>query len=276
MLTSITEDILRYQETGCGLDQIVEKICLYVYRYPRRTMRWDEDDCSDFFCYFFPKIKNLVNRFKYTGKPFEAYLVVSLKYQFRSFLSWKKQKKLEQKLSGYEYFLASTMEDAAYAAEPLLPGYEPPGFNVTSGRGKRRFLFLVLKGYPFITSTMLEKIAVMTGYEAAWLLTRIEALRGCMEVHRQRLEKLGRKRNRYYFNIYKIHEELQLEVRHEKREELYKLLDFNKDRMRRTLGEINRVPKCPTHKEIALVLGIPKGSVDSGLFYLKNTLAGVF
>jgi hypothetical protein len=37
---------------------------------------------------------------------------------------------------------------------------------------------------------------------------------------------------------------------------------------------IQRIPVHPTHTEIARVLHIPKGSVDSGLHYLKNGLGG--
>jgi DNA-directed RNA polymerase specialized sigma24 family protein len=46
-------------------------------------------------------------------------------------------------------------------------------------------------------------------------------------------------------------------------------------RLSNMLDEIAHVRLCPTHRDIADVLGIPKGTVDSGLYYLKESFGAL-
>lgn len=281
MLTLLTEDIMAFKQSGCGLVQIIEQISLIVYRYPRKTLHWDEDDCSDFFCYFFPKIEILIKRFVYLHKPFEAYLSVSLKYQLRSFMQKKRAKLMEEKIIGYEEYLNQDRKQSDSLGEPL-PTLCSPKLKgplklsehcvISHGKTKKRFLFLVLKGALFVDGRLLESIALLTGFDSGWILSCMDSLKSLMKEHCRRFEHLAMRRNRYFVAIYRIHEDLRMETDVEKRRILLALLCEYKMRMEQTIKTINKVPLCPTHREIAQVLGIPKGSVDSGLYYLKNTL----
>jgi hypothetical protein len=42
------------------------------------------------------------------------------------------------------------------------------------------------------------------------------------------------------------------------------------------MDHMSRVALAPTNREIGRVLGVPKGTVDSGLFWLKRKLASVY
>ena len=46
--------------------------------------------------------------------------------------------------------------------------------------------------------------------------------------------------------------------------------------MRGAMDKMSRVGLAPTNKEIARILGVPKGTVDSGLYWLKKKLAPVY
>ncbi|MFI5368672.1 MAG: hypothetical protein ACHQ1F_06630, partial [Spirochaetia bacterium] len=47
-------------------------------------------------------------------------------------------------------------------------------------------------------------------------------------------------------------------------------------RMRAAMSRMARVKLAPTNLEIARVVGVPKGTVDSGLYWLKRKLASVY
>ncbi len=64
---------------------LVEKISRIVYAYPKKHLKWNDDDVGDFFCAFYPKIEGLIDRFIYCGKPFEAYLASSIRWQLKTF-----------------------------------------------------------------------------------------------------------------------------------------------------------------------------------------------
>ena len=72
--------------------------------------------------------------------------------------------------------------------------------------------------------------------------------------------------------IYRIHEGLFREYDCRIKERLLLQLVSEKKRLAAVIDEMSRVPASPTHKDIAAVLGIPKGSVDSGIYYLKSAL----
>ena len=46
--------------------------------------------------------------------------------------------------------------------------------------------------------------------------------------------------------------------------------------MRAAMIRMARVKLAPTNLEIARVVGVPKGTVDSGLYWLKRKLASVY
>ena len=46
--------------------------------------------------------------------------------------------------------------------------------------------------------------------------------------------------------------------------------------MAAALERMARVRRDPTNREVARALGVPKGTVDCGLFQLKRTLAAVY
>ena len=46
--------------------------------------------------------------------------------------------------------------------------------------------------------------------------------------------------------------------------------------MKQAMWEIARIPLCPTHRAIAEELGVPKGTVDTGLRWAKNQLAALY
>jgi hypothetical protein len=51
---------------------------------------------------------------------------------------------------------------------------------------------------------------------------------------------------------------------------------FAQSRMRAAMIRMARVKLAPTNLEIARVVGVPKGTVDSGLYWLKRKLASVY
>ena len=56
------------------------------------------------------------------------------------------------------------------------------------------------------------------------------------------------------------------------REELDDKMALYRRRLRRLESQIRHIPMAPSNADIAALLGMPKGSVDSGLFYLRNFL----
>ena len=291
MTGSLTEHVISYQQNGLGWAGLVAEIAMEVYRFPRHKLGWDEDECSEFFCFFYPKIAGLVRRFVYRGKPFEAFLRVTMKWQLRTFSSRRSYDRLREQVLSDDSFWASdvaegwwdhemkddTSGDGALRVDPAarrilkIDSHDRISDKVI----RRRFLFLVLAGAATITRRMIRRAAQLTGDDPEWLEARIEELKGRLLERHHRIDELRERRNAHFFRIYCFQEQISLSPEVTSRRLLARAMTKERRRLAATLDEISRIPASPTHRDIAEILGIPKGSVDSGLFYLRNSLGAL-
>lgn len=279
---SLTEPILQYQRTGLGLERIVEAISLRIYRYPQRRHGWGEDDSSEFFLTFYQRIPALVTRWRNTGVPFEAYLFASVRWQMRTFRIRQKTEALLRRTGESGEFWLTAAVDEAFGSDrltdsdtvpnPDTPRRLEPGAQELSPAVKKRLLYLSMKGALYLEQHHLEKISFLTGVPFEQLERFSAALRVRLEARLARLESLREKRNRAFFKLRCLEQELgQSGCCETDRNEIVKRIEIERRRMHEAQNEIARTPRMPTHKDIAEVLGVPKGSVDSGLYYLKGS-----
>lgn len=294
MTHTLTDAVLDFQSSGRGLDTLLDRVAVFVYHYPKMRMGWNEDDCGEFFCYFYPKLRRLVERFEYRGRPFEVYLIITLKWQLRTYAGRKATEKLQGRVLGLESFWAC--DDSGDYAPDSPSAHPDPARQTIDSRGleiperarsvlklgddnrirdtatRKRVLYLALKSAAHLTESLIGRIAFLTGYDADWIYRLSEELKARIYSRRSRLLQLSEKRNCCFFRIYCLQEQLRLVAEYALRAELARQLAGEEARLAYLLDEISRVPTDPTHREIAEVLGVPKGSVDSGLYYLKDAL----
>ena len=107
--------VLRYQRTGAGRRELLDRIGAYVYRFPL----WqggpvDDDDCGEFYLYCRPRLQEWIDRFQDQGRPFEAYLKSVLTWQLRS------------------YYRAKGRQEAAWRLAATAPFWDPDAAELTS------------------------------------------------------------------------------------------------------------------------------------------------
>jgi RNA polymerase sigma factor (sigma-70 family) len=280
-MESLTEKVLQYQKTRQGLKEIVEEIGPRVYRYPRRTMGWDEDACGDFYVFVHPRLIRLLDRFQDQGRPFESYLWTVLGWQMRNFAR-------ERRRGVRAWNVTLRMEPPG----PALP-VEPPSFAerslaeavrssaalahcIRSSADRRNFLFLCLKCSRSLDEEGAAALAAISAVTPARLLGLAAELRLMRAAREVRLQAFRCRRNKAYVKARLLETELQSETDPERLRELRAALCRTRARMRSAMRRMARVGLSPTNQEIARLLGVPKGTVDSGLYWLKKKLASVY
>ena len=275
-MENLTDKVLRYQKTGQGLAEIVNELAPRVYHFPRRTMGWDEDACGDFYVFVHPRILRLVERFRNQGKPFESYLWAVLNWQVRNFARERCQRERAWRVS-------LRMDAAGDVPTPVAPDADPSALPCTdmarairTPADRRNFLFLVLKCARQLDPSRASQLAALAGTAPGRLLDLVGTLRDMRTGRERRLQKFASRRNRAYAKILLMETELRGEVEPAKIAALRGTLQRARLRMRSSAERMARVGMSPTNREIAAVLGIPKGTVDSGLYWLKKKLAAVY
>jgi hypothetical protein len=108
------------------------------------------------------------------------------------------------------------------------------------------------------------------------LLSLVAVLRDARDARECRHEMFRCRRNKAFATIRLLEHELMAEVDPEKRVSLQKSLARMRLRMRTAMQRMSRVGLAPTNLEISRALGVPKGTVDSGLYWLKRKLASIY
>ncbi len=273
--------VLRYQRTGAGRRELLDRIGAYVYRFPL----WqggpvDDDDCGEFYLYCRPRLQDVIDRFQDQGRPFEAYLKSVLTWQLRSYYRAKGRRDAAWRLAGTPPFwdpdaaeLSSGAADVrARRAPATLPATAPAAQATTAAAGnpavRRRLLFAVLKNSLRMHDTHVPAWAGLCGRPDLQAL--IGVARRASGASQRRWTRLSQRSNHAFAMARMIEGQLRDETDADRR----RLLEQRLQRARRTAtnarAELGAVRLGPSNRQIAQLLGIPKGTVDTGLFWLKH------
>jgi len=266
-MESITESILRYQDTGSGYEEIIRRISLIIYNFPSRAHNLSEEDKGEFYISFYNRMEGLINNFTYKGIPFETFLNQTLKWHIKTYINKKKD---EKKL------IAVNVQEAEVEVKDLLRhdvgnnDDQFPHVILKGDASRKRLLFLVLVDSPNINDDEMKTFSEMTGYEYEWLLFLKDTLNNRLYKRNERLIRLREKRNNTYMKLLYKQSQLSDEMDREKKILIDEQIRRLRKRLDDTRYEISRVPCRPTHAEIAELLKVPKGTVDSGLHYFRK------
>ena len=294
-----SERVLTYQRTGEGRRALLDELATYTYRYPRRKLpTLDEDAPGEFYLFCHDKLEQLIVRFRDRGKPFEHYLNSVLSWQLRSFLA----KRRDAEHAWQTALRGRLWEEPDPAAQPAAPPPDAPrrqprrehnvrpfpGAAAAPRRGgdrgqlraltpaatsetvRRRLLYGALKTGHHLEEPQLAAAARAVGCELPRLRFLIEQLRrGRASAHR-RLHLLRERRTRAFAQL-----QLWSAAAHQAVDEARRAHAVRRAaRHRRTVetaqSEISRVRVAPSNREIAALLGIPKGTVDTGMYWLRR------
>lgn len=291
MITDLTRKILQYQKTGLDGDELLHEIARFIYLYPQKKYGWEEDACSDFFTSFYPRIPSLIQRYRYNGKPFEVFLAATLRFRLRSFAAKRKRAVRYDKLISTRMYWETAERYARKGYVPrdttkekvprLVPKVRPffradSEGRITDFTSKRRLLFLALCSSMQMSGIHIEAVARAVNSDPTWLFSCTEELKTRLRARRERLLALQSRRNRSLVRLYQLHCEIQTCCEAGQRNFIAGAVRREKDRIALAGNELTRVPLAPTHKDIAEVLCIPKGSVDSAMHYVKHALNELF
>ena len=285
MNQTVSDAVFAFKSNMRGIEDTLAVIAIYAYNYPKKKFGLNEDDSSDFFVQFYPRLKRMLIRFKDQGKPFEAYLHTCLNWHFRSFHAYRKRRESKWQLASDEEFWqhqSNTKYHPHTEPEIMVTEKESRLFHIdddgqiAEGTIRRRILLLTMKNILNMEEGHLKHIAILTGFDYDWIVHCSDRLRFKVHERSERLEYLREKRNKIYFNMRILEHDALTAYTPDEKITIYKKIDEFKRRLKNIQGKISRVLQAPTHTEIADVLSIPKGSVDSGVYYLRNSVKRLY
>ena len=269
MKFNLNKAIKTYKQTGKGIEAIREEIALRVYAYPNHKNFCTEDDCADFLISFFPRINNTINNYSENGSSFDAYLQNNLKWHMKGFVVNQINKKRKEQIIYRE-----NCDNVNPVIKDVWEIHESPSLSALTQAQKkkesREVMLLALKCADYMDDEIIDQISELTGINSAFIFHQIEYLRTTLRKRTDRIKHLEQRRSRNYFRILCWQED----KRNCEDKYILRLLDekiFKEKRCYDYTGNIlARASRTPSHNAISHVLGIPKGTIDSSYFYMRN------
>lgn len=279
----LTSLILEWQRSGEGYAKIIKECSKIIWSYPKRGFnRCDRDLCSNFYIHFYPRLIKLLNDFHYNGKSFHAILNNTMAWQLKTFYRKKGMKnKIETCIQDY-----SIVEYQAKAFEPKEKYIEKEELKITEfalerlgmkkrgviakKKAARNLVILVLKNALFIKQDMLKKISEITGYDEEWLLNAIRILREKCQDRIERFNHYKYRANKTFMELWQVENDLCLCCNTLEKKQLLKKQAQLKQRLKTVIQRKKLVQCYPTNTEIAEIMNMPKGTIDTILFKLKH------
>ncbi len=318
-MSALTRVVLRYKNSGAGLEEVHRRISMIVYDYPNRKHGLDEDVCGEFLLYMMPEIERMIRRYEPRDVPFEHYLAVCMRWKLKSFLRAKKQETIRQQIE-YDLVVWSELTPSLELAEPstFLPDKAltapdpaarsmqlpteprfPESPAVGDDESQRReshdheravelkhilrdfnarnagLLFFCLKAICDVRETELPRIARLCNVGVDWLTHCRVLLTGRCAHRRERMAHVRAKQQLLFERLRELEYRLYVEPDPDLRNRLKRRINRLNDSYRKTSSEAERVNLRPSNYDIAELLGVPKGSVDSGVAKAREILSGI-
>jgi hypothetical protein len=242
---------------GIIFDYILKNTTLF------RLRNWPKDECSDFLCWFYPRIGRAIDKYRNVGSSFDAYIATMIQWAAKEYIRIEdSHRQIEQ-----TYWDIHIQEMEVCEREPAYGGRAAPFKRVNN---PRQALLLLLKSYYVVSEDFIDRAAPAIGMEKKRLKHLIEQLRN-LRIHRDDIIK--ETRDRMYMLYYRC---INLERRvnaalpgSDKYEKLKSRLERARSQLSVTRTRYKRMRTQPTNQQVAQVLGLPKGTIDSNLFAIR-------
>jgi len=274
---SLTQKILKAKKNDHVPHEIRNEVLNKIYHFLITVKRYDPDHTGDFLLVIHPKIDSMIFRFRYQGIPFENYLFTTVNLRFRTYI-----KSLQKKPN--DYMLSQAAEQACYTSpEPppqdqVQPEYLKdlptiwklsPSGRVKNQVQRTRLKILLAKNAFHIGDQDIRKFAPLLGEEEDQLFTILQEVRRATEARTNRIYPMIHKRNEFLVKLKILEHQLNSSYGPETKA-LKKKITLVTRAVTRLTKRILATPIAPSHKFLSAHLNIPKGTVDSALFYLRK------
>ena len=233
-----------------------------------RLFRGSREKWNDFLSWLYPRISRAIELYRDLGSSLDAYITALVHGASKEYRS----REANHYLIEYACWRARAEEMKAHENEPV---YQEGRNNITIPfyMKPRQVLFLLLKSYFFVTDELVEQVAGIVGMETEEIRRMIDELRKRRSEQEEEILNLRDRLQCQYYRCLAYQKQMKSAFPgteyYEKLEERFERARKRFYGMKKRLGGMR---KGASNRLIAEVLGIPKGTVDSGLYAIKNQL----
>jgi DNA-directed RNA polymerase specialized sigma24 family protein len=230
----------------------------------RHLVNWDRADNDEYLSWLYPRISQAIGTYRETGSSFETYIGSMVRMTAKEF----RARKVRTFVSEYAAWMSA------------LPGMytheEPPEYVCTEEaedaktEKPRQLLILVLKCCCHVSDDFLERAASRLGIPLIELKRMVSFLKGLRKKREECNADLQEKANFQFYRCIYYEKRLKAMPENSIAAQRVKIrLERGRERLAKLRERIAKRAPDPSNSQIARLLGISKGTVDSVLYRLK-------
>jgi hypothetical protein len=226
----------------------------------------NDEDRTDFLCWFYPRLLSSIRKYRKTGSTFDAYIGTVVRYSCREY-----NIRSDRDLADNAYSIDTVRESLVCEPEE---DYEQEDDTAFPRLSPAQILVVMLKSYYFVTDELISKAAPVIGISAEVLSGMIDKLHRRRLWREARAAKLSSRIQSLYYR--RITQENRMEAVFEDKARCAAIsarVEFIRQRMNRMRKRLKAMRLEATNKEVAEILGLPKGTVDSRLSLIKRKVS---
>lgn len=261
----LQEWLERYRQGEIDRKALEGAIFLHLKSNPKRfkLSAWNEEDRIDILLRLYPRISRSIDTYRDRGSSFDGYVSALVHWGVRSL-------RREDSIRGAMERQCWLNSDGLYIREPEhLYHHQDPAPFLQKPKNPRQVLMLALKCCPYMSEDFAGRVARAVNLEPETLAALMDRLRDLDGKRAARARLLEERAGAYWYRRLALQAKLR-EATGDEREEIQRSLDDLNRRMENARSRLRRCRDAPTNKEIAAVLGIPKGTVDACLHFIKK------
>ena len=261
----------QYRSGTLEKKELEGKIFQFVLKYPKRfhLRQRERGERIDFLCWLYPRISRAIDNYRNTGATFDAYIGAMVFWSSREY----RIREREHRISEQVCWSAENGEDMVRSSEPEYPRYGEQNWEQNTKRpdpgqvsNPRQILVLLLKSYYFMSDDFISRIALALGIEKDKITDMVNELRA---LRLKRDEEIHGLRQRIHYQFFRC-------ITFERRvnaappesayqQRMQDCLERARKRLDSMRKRLNMFRFEASNRQVAAVLGIPKGTVDSNL-----------
>ncbi|MDR0636454.1 MAG: hypothetical protein LBF87_05180 [Treponema sp.] len=236
-----------------------------------RLFDHDRDAFTDYLCWLYPRLSRAIDAYKEVGASFDAYI--------GSIVRWSSK---EYRSRTADHYITERACWETRAMEDSFTGEYTPTYLTDESfkpvKKTQQVLILLLKSYSFVSDDFIARVAPAIGISPDKLALMIDKLHELREEREEKLRNLQEKLNCQYYRCAAYRRQLQsLPETAARRDAIRGRLERAQARYAKIKQRLATINRGASNSEVAKVLGIPKGTVDSSLYTIKQkAMRGIY
>ncbi len=280
-MSSINQVYLAFRRGETDWDSLITQCCIYIGEISVRMFRVAMEERDDTIAEFFPKLCALTANYQECGSSFEAYLTVSLRFFCRSRHRRRRECALREVLTDdvdSPLFLVEDRESVTIVHSDFsCPGGQRPLLTITRRTDtlRKQLLISFCKNLPILDDEQVASYTRLLQLPPG-LVTSLETYVSDRREHfLQRRNRYTEQRDRHYAEMHRCQHLAAATLSVDEKRSLTERSEYHRRRWLHYHERLKRQNIHLSNREVGLLLGIPKGSVDSAMANLNRRLEAI-